>query len=259
MVKNMKRLFFRLCLGVLMAGVAAPAWAGQSTAEARCYELRVYTAAPGKLDALLERFRRHTTRLFERHGMTNVGYWLPLDNPENRLFYVVAYPDCEARDPTWDAFHTDPDWQTVHAASQAGGALVTDVQSILMTPADFSPAPGPTFTEAVRTFELRTYTAAPGRLDALLTRFRNHTVALFERHGMTNVGYWLPTSPEQGAGTTLHYVLAYPSREAAQRAWDAFAADPDWQAASEASRVDGPLVLHVESVFMTPTDFSPIK
>ena len=109
-----------------------------------------------------------------------------------------------------------------------------------------------------RVFELRTYTAAPGKLDALKARFRNHTVALFKKHGMTNVGYWVPQDAP-ASQNTLIYVLAHESRDAARKSFDAFRADPAWVKAREASEVNGRLTEKVESVFMDPADFSPMK
>ena len=109
-----------------------------------------------------------------------------------------------------------------------------------------------------RVFELRTYTAAPGKLDALHKRFRDHTVKLLSKHGMSHVGYWAPADAPL-AENTLIYVLAHPSREAAKKSWDAFRADPDWIKARDESQKDGSLTTKVESVFMNPTDYSPIK
>ena len=116
------------------------------------------------------------------------------------------------------------------------------------------------FAPDSRVFELRTYHANPGKLDALNARFREHTNALFEKHGMTLVAYWMPVAPPtDGSGGTLIYVLAYPSVEARDAAWKAFGADPDWIAARDASEKDGKLVAKVDSVLMQATDYSPIK
>ena len=109
-----------------------------------------------------------------------------------------------------------------------------------------------------RVFELRTYTTSPGRLDALHARFANHTIALFERHGMTNIGYFVPQDAPL-AENTLIYVLAHDSREAAKASWAAFVADPEWLKAREASISDGAIVDKVESVFMDATDYSMMK
>src|SRR2546421_346890 len=94
-----------------------------------------------------------------------------------------------------------------------------------------------------RVYELRTYTAAPGKLDALNARFRDHTLKLFERHGMVNVGYWTPAKDQKGAENTLVYLLAHKDMDAAKKSWAAFRADPDWTAARKASeeKAGGPL------------------
>ena len=107
-------------------------------------------------------------------------------------------------------------------------------------------------------YELRTYTTHPGRLDALIRRFRDHTTRLFEKHGMVNVGYWVPQDSPLSENTLI-YVLAHDSREAAVESWDAFRSDPVWRAAAEASQVDGAIVDNVVSVFMEATDFSGIR
>ena len=111
---------------------------------------------------------------------------------------------------------------------------------------------------ADRVFEMRTYTTHPGKLPDLMKRFRDHTVKLFEKHGMTNVGYWVPSDAPRSENTLI-YVLAYPSADAAKKAWDGFRNDPDWQKARKESEANGPIVSKVESVFMTPADFSKIK
>jgi hypothetical protein len=110
-----------------------------------------------------------------------------------------------------------------------------------------------------RVFELRTYTAAPGKLDALNARFRNHTNKLFEKHGMTIIGFWMPTLQKEGE-EKLIYILAYPSKEAAEKSWKTFFDDPEWKKARAESEKNGPLLAKPpESVYMTPTDYSPIK
>jgi hypothetical protein len=109
-----------------------------------------------------------------------------------------------------------------------------------------------------RVFELRTYYAAKGKMPALHARFRDHTNKLFVKHGMTLIGYWTPTDAKQSE-EKLIYILAYPSMDAAKKSWVDFRADPDWIKAFKASEVDGKLVDRVESVFMNPTDYSPIK
>jgi hypothetical protein len=120
-------------------------------------------------------------------------------------------------------------------------------------PADAKPAAG-----KERVFEMRVYTAAEGKLEALHARFRDHTNKLFVKHGIELVGYWVPQDEPRNKNT-LVYIIAYPSREAAKKMWAEFAADPDWIKAKNESEKDGKLVVKVESTFMSPTDYSPIK
>jgi hypothetical protein len=109
-----------------------------------------------------------------------------------------------------------------------------------------------------RIFELRTYHCAPGKMDALKARFRDHTCKLFQKHRMTVIGFWNPADPQQ-AGQTLIYLLAFPGADAAARCWKEFGADPEWRAVKEASEKDGKLVEKIDSVFLNPADFSPMK
>jgi hypothetical protein len=109
-----------------------------------------------------------------------------------------------------------------------------------------------------RVFELRTYTCSEGKLETLKTRFRDHTIEIFKRHGMESIGYWVPQDPERSKNTLI-YIIAHSSREQATKNWAAFSADPEWQKVSAASNANGKVVLKTESVFMDPTDFSQLK
>jgi hypothetical protein len=109
-----------------------------------------------------------------------------------------------------------------------------------------------------RVYELRTYTCYDGKLEALKARFRDHTIAIFKRHGMESIGYWVPQDPEKSKNTLI-YILAHPSLEAAQKNWDAFRADPEWVKAKADSETAGPIVQKTESVYMNPTEFSVLK
>ena len=111
---------------------------------------------------------------------------------------------------------------------------------------------------AGKVFELRTYTAPEGKLPNLQARFRDHTIRIFNKHGMKSVGYWVP----QDAPTkdnTLIYIISHESREAAKKSWAAFGADPEWQKVAKESQMDGKIVAGITSVYMDPTDYSPIK
>ena len=109
-----------------------------------------------------------------------------------------------------------------------------------------------------RVFEIRTYTAEPGKLDALHARFRDHTLAIFKKHNMTSVAYFAPTD-EPLSKNTLTYILSFPSRDAATQAWADFRNDPEWQKVSKESEANGKLVTKVNSVFAEATDYSPLK
>ena len=110
---------------------------------------------------------------------------------------------------------------------------------------------------ADRVYELRTYTTFDGKLENLKARFRDHTISIFNRHGMTSIGYWVPDGEK--SKNTLIYILAHPSLEEAKKHWDEFGADPEWKKVSADSEKDGKIVSHVDSVFMTPTEFSMLK
>jgi len=105
------------------------------------YELRVYHAASGKLGELLARFRDHTIKLFDRHGIKSIAYWTPLDEPEknNTLIYILQHPSREAAADNWKSFQEDPEWKSVHEKSEANGKLVDKVDSTFLALTDFSP------------------------------------------------------------------------------------------------------------------------
>ena len=119
-------------------------------------------------------------------------------------------------------------------------------------------------------YELRIYYPHEGKLEGIISRFRNHTTGLFEKHGFTNVGYWV-TRPgekpsfadamlaENGGKEALLYIVSFPNMETRNTAWDSFVNDPEWIKVYEESRVNGPLVREIEQVFMNPTEFSDLK
>ena len=109
-----------------------------------------------------------------------------------------------------------------------------------------------------RVYELRTYHCFEGKLETLKARFRDHTIEIFKRHGIESIGYWTPQDPET-AKNTLVYLIVHPSREAAEKNWTAFNNDPEWKKVSADSQKDGKLVQKVDSVFLDPADFSPLK
>ncbi len=126
-----------LLVAGLFAGTLAMTHEAQAQATTRVFEMRTYTTHEGKLDDLQARFRNHTTKYFEKHGMTNIGYWVPRDQP-NTLTYILAYPNREAATQSWDAFRKDEGWIAARKASEANGPIVAKVQSVFMDPTNFS-------------------------------------------------------------------------------------------------------------------------
>lgn len=246
------------------------------------YQLRSYTTAPEKLDVLVERFQRVNLPLFQKHDITLIGAWMPHESDEgdDRLVYLVGFPSMQAAELCWKNFATDPEWvNAFEREKRIHGTVVSDVETVYLSSTDYSPPlptieglPEPSNTpdaqanpatasdEDQRLFELRRYVASPGKLDALNKRFREHTLELFAKHGMTNILYTMPIEVEKGSETTLIYFLAHPSYPLALNAWESFRGDPVWNQVRDESQPDGvPLAASVESWLLVPTEFSPLK
>lgn len=129
-------LFVLLMLACLLTVATSPA----AAADGKVYELRTYTTYEGKLPNLLARFRDHTTKLFEKHGMKNIGYWVPTDEPRSRntLIYLLEHKSREAAKKSWDAFRVDPEWIKVRDASEVNGKINEKVESVYLEATDFS-------------------------------------------------------------------------------------------------------------------------
>jgi hypothetical protein len=129
-------LLLTLCMTASNVIAADSAPTGQ-----RVFELRKYYAMPGKLDALNARFRDHTNRIFAKHGMQIIGFWVPTNGPDanKALIYILAFPSAEAQAKSWADFQKDPEWVKAKADSEKDGKLVDHVDSTLMTPTDYSP------------------------------------------------------------------------------------------------------------------------
>ena len=112
--------------------------------------------------------------------------------------------------------------------------------------------------QGARVYELRTYTAPEGKLEELHARFKNHTLRIFQKHGMSNVAYFRPQDAPLKENTLI-YLISHPSREAAKQNWAAFGKYPEWQKVAQDSQVNGKIVAKVESVFLDATDYSPMK
>lgn len=245
-------------LALLMLISAAVAAHAQKT-DTRYFELRTYHCNENKRPDLIKRFQDHTLRLFEKHGIANVAYFIPTDPGNNSLTFLLAYPDKASRDVRWNNFVNDPEWKEAARKSEENGKLVAKVdQTFLTMVPELSSEIRAGKRKRDRIFELRTYHCLPGRLEALDTRFKDHTRKLFEKHGMTNVVYF-HSLPVDGSQPKLVYLLAHDSERAAKASFDAFRNDPVWIKARDASEADGKIVEKVESVYLKPLDFSPLK
>lgn len=232
--------------------------------DTRMYELRIYTINPGKAEALHNRFRTTTLRLFKKHGVESVGYWMPVDPNDLRLHFLLRYPSREAREASWKAFLADPDWQAAYKASEAAGPILAKgPESYFLSPTDYSPPVNIGNVSKGGVWELRTYTTPPGRLSHLDSRFRDHTIQLFAEHGMGNSGYFHRLPDQPGGEVTLQYFLHHASQDAAKKSFTGFGQDPRWDAARKASEAaaGGSLTAPngVKSTFLRPTDYSPTR
>jgi len=256
-MKNIIPLLPLLFLSVAQADELPPAY--------KVYELRTYYAHEGKLEALHARFRNHTLKLFKESTMENIVYLDPVDNQANTLTYLLAFHSREHARDAWKAFLANPKWQAAYKASIADGKLVKKIDSVYLEPTDYSPeysqALPRTFGGESRLFELRTYTTNPGKLPNLDARFRDHTCALIEKHGIKNFLYTHPMEGQPGHGNTLVYLVTHKDQKSRGASFQAFGKDPAWQAARKASEKDGKILVKggVKSVLFKPTDYSPIR
>jgi hypothetical protein len=286
-----------LCLiaamyGVFLAHLArAQEGAGNAAAEekeGKLYELRIYETNPGKLPDLNARFRDHTMRLFEKHGMENIIYWTVSESQvrgeedvqDNLLVYVIAHKDEAAKDASWEAFINDPEWKQVAARSEENGKILAKApRSILMRATDFSAAdtePNKDADAPARLFELRQYNDGPERQPGTVDRFATGEKDLFTKHGMETVKFWTATDD-----SAFIYLLAHKDRESSRESWQGFFEDfrvfmREYNARNEGQarggrrggfggrggrggqgNGDGPPPIEVR--FLVPTDYSPRK
>tara|TARA_R110002124_G_scaffold49863_1_gene145699 strand:- start:769 stop:1518 length:750 start_codon:yes stop_codon:yes gene_type:complete len=249
----MKKLFLSM-LAVLFAytGFAQQLSGSSST----YFEIRKYYGNEGKLPDLIKRFEDHTLALFEKSGMENIAYFLPVDNTDNSLTYILGYPDEKSRDVMWGKFMNDPEWKKVFEESRVDGALVKSVDQTFMKLAQgLNDTPK---SQASGVFQLRIYTCFDGRLDNLIRRFNDHTQDLFAKQGLRNYPYWV-TVEKDGSQPKLVYLLADSDQASFERDFQNFAKDPAWVKAKDASEADGKIVEKVDAVFFKTLPFSPMK
>ena len=237
--------------------------ASSSEKDARIYILSSVAAEPGKLNDLHAAIRDRLIPQAAKLGVSVLGVFTPLENPEDRVFYLSTCASHEALEQAEQAALNDPAFAETDGILEDLGDSGKTLPDRLMQTTDFSPEGAPAAAKGPRVFELRTYTTTPGNLPLLHARFRGHTLALFAKHGMTNLWYWQLEKDQADADKTLIYMLAHASTDAAKASFDAFRADPAWLEAKKASEEKGGGSLTVpdgvKSVFLKATDYSPLK
>ncbi len=244
----------------------APVSAGKPGS--KLYELRFYVANPGKLPDLHARFRDHTLGLFEKHGMENIIYWTVSegdkgdgDDAANMLVYIIAHKDEAAKDASWQAFRTDPEWQAVAKKSEENGKILAKPpRAVFMTETEFSAVDEAVHSGsdvAARLWELRQYNDGRERVPSTLDRFGSGEKELFTKQGMQTVKFWTATD-----NSAFIYLLAHKDKATAEASWKGFSADfkefmQKYREAHPnlpAGRGNG----H-EVRYLIPTDYSPRK
>lgn len=225
------------------------------------YELRNYELMPGKAPAVIQRFGEHSVHYFERHGMQNVGYWTPtFGEYSNRWIYMLGYQDMADRERAWAELAEDPERQQIMAAAGAEGPQTHHIENMFLRPTPYSPPPigEGAKSGSAAVCELRIYDIVPGKAQPMHDRFANVSMRLFEKHGMRNIGYWSPVIG--GQSNQLWYMLGYESLAAREQSWAAFAADPEWQAATrETVEKHGAVTEKIISQVLRPAAFSPVR
>ena len=261
----------RLLLAVIAAAFATAAFAAESETKPVApvtlllYELRAIQAAPGKLDALHGRLRDHQIPLLREHGIFTQAVFVPAgENPQELVYLLTAAEGLGPMEEGWTEFRKDPKWLKASEEADSDGQLVARERYQRLVKTYWSPQFKPEHAGEPRVFELRTYQCLdPYKHTALLRRFHNHTMKLFEKHGMQNIVYWVPDE-EPESQQRLVYLLAHKSQEAAKESFAGFRADPDWLAAKKASEetAGGSLTVKengVLSEFLVPAEYSPLR
>jgi len=260
----------RLLLAVIAAAFVTAAFADESETKPgapvtlRLYDLRAIQATPGKLDALHGRLRDHQIPLLKEHGVFTQAVFVPAgENPHELVYLLTAAEGLGPMEEGWAGFRKDPKWLKISGETDSDGQLVARERNQRLVKTYWSPQFKPEHAGEPRVFEMRTYTCPdPSKHAALLRRFHNHTMKLFEKHGMQNIVYWTPDEPE--SQQRLIYLLAHQSQEAAKESFAGFRADPDWLAAKKASEetAGGSLTVKengVLSEFLEATEYSLLR
>jgi hypothetical protein len=211
---------------------------------------------------LIKRFREHTDRIFKKHGLKALGYWLPTEGSaknKRRFVYLLEHPSRYEAYRNWTDFFNDKEWEKVMDKPEFQGLLSEKPTHFFLTPNDYSARARNEITKQGGIFELRTYVVNEGKLTDLNTRFRKHTTSLFNKHGIKNLGYWTPFD-QPDRQDTLIYLIHHANRKQADLNWKAFGQDPEWKEIARESQVDGKLLAQPpERLYLKALDFSPLR
>jgi hypothetical protein len=226
------------------------------------YELRIYAANEHRFSHLIQRFREHTDRIFKKHSLEPMGYWIPTEGPpkkRRRFIYILKHASRYDAYRNWNKFSNDREWRAVLDQPGFQGLLAEKPTSIFMTENTYSAITRNRIQQQGGTYELRTYIANPGKLTNLNARFADHTTRLFKKHGMHNVAYWTPLE-RPDSEHTLIYLIHHASRKQADANWKAFSNDPQWREVARETQVDGDLLATPpDRIYLKPMEFSPLK
>ncbi len=254
-------------MGVLLTG-SLSAEETNTKSDGKLYELRFYVTNPGKLPDLHARFRDHTMKLFEKHGMENIIYWNVSEGAkddgekaENMLVYIIAHKNEAAKDASWAGFINDPEWKAVAQKSEENGKILAErPRAIFMREVDFSAPDAPANADSgapARLWELRQYNDGPERVPHTVDRFGSGESEIFTKNGMETVKFWTATD-----NSAFIYLLAHKDKAASDVSWTGFKAEfGDFMKAYRESHPDLPKGRGNgnEVRFLVPTDYSPRK
>ena len=220
------------------------------------FEVRKYYANEGKLQDLLNRFQNHTLKLFEKAGMENIAYFVPVENTDNSMTYILGYPDEKSRDLMWAEFGNDPEWKKAKSDSEVNGGLVKRVdQTFMVLAPHLNDTPKPVPSGVI---QMRTYTLFEGKVENIQARFRDHTQDLFAKQDLRNYPYWM-TVPKDGSQPKLLYLLGAKDQASFDTGFQAFVKDPEWITVRDASEASGKIVEKIDAVMFTTLPYSPLK
>jgi len=225
----------------------------------RYYELRCYTVTPGKLNAVLERFRDTVEPVRRKHGINTVGYWTGTSTNGEQFVYLLAAPSQKELERQEKEFGADPDFQKGYAASNAKHGKTVDQIEVWPLGVEVGAKLDFTRAKAPRAFDLRIYSVPPAKLDAFRARWRDHASRIYKRHGLQSLGWWVAGKKDAGGDDLFACLLAGDSVATIERATSAFHADPEWQRIQQETEVNGRLRSSVKAYLLVPADFSPLQ